>query len=332
VLRLARASLADGRALRRALADQRPDVILVGNFFGLSAALWNVLVRAGPPLVLDVSNPWLEDLCSTHGNWFRIWEKRSRSAVRSLVKGMFRGLLALGPVSLRTRFPGIGAARVYATATHLAETLAETCPDALPPVEICPSGIDLAAFPYRPADRPVRRLLYAGRIKPTKGVHTGIAAMENLDPSLTLTVAGPVDDAGYLRRLRADAGDRIDFRDPVPREEMCALYAEHDVLVFPSEWDEPFSRLVLEAMACGLPVVTTLRGGTADVAEDGENAIVFPAGDAAALAAGVTRLAGDDALRRAIVDRARADVEGGYTLERMVDRIERVLASAVGEA
>jgi glycosyltransferase involved in cell wall biosynthesis len=333
VLRLARESLRDGRAFRAALRELRPEVLLIGNYIGLSSALWNVLRRCGIPLVLDVSNNWLVELCSTHGNWFRIWEARSRSRSRGALKRLVRGLLALGPRATCTRFPGLGAARVYATAGHLADTLRERCGDRLPPVEVCPSGIDLAAFPYRPAGREVTRLLYVGRLKETKGVHTAIAAMEHLDPVLTLTIVGPEVDPGYARTLRERAAasrpaGRVELREPVGREEIPALFAEHDALLFPSEWEEPFSRLVLEALACGIPVVSTPRGGTADVIRHGENGLLFEAGEPEALARQVRRLAGDDAARRSMIDRGRGDVEERYGLATAVDRVERILLSA----
>jgi len=330
VLRLVRASRRDGRALRRSLREHRPDVLLVGNASGLSSALWNVLRQSGVTLVLDVSNEWLYDLAETRGNWFRIWEKRSRSPLRGFAKGLVRLILDLGPVAVSTRFPGIGAARVYATSEHMAEELGERCGDALPPVEVCRSGIELADWPFRPSDRPVRRLIYAGRLKPTKGVETAVEALALLPEEVTLTICGVPDDAEYEANLRGRAAEfpgRMDFRTGVPRGDLPGLFAEHDALVFPSIWAEPFSRLVLEAMASGLPLVATDRGGTAEVLRDGENGLLFEAGDPESLAAAVRRL-GEPGLRDRIVRRAREDVEADYGLDAAADRLERILVAA----
>jgi glycosyltransferase involved in cell wall biosynthesis len=95
---------------------------------------------------------------------------------------------------------------------------------------------------------------------------------------------------------------------------------------------EAFSRLVLEAMACGTIVVGTPNGGTKEVIVDGETGLLFPAQDPAALARCLRKLAAEpetvERLRRA----ARRVVEQQYSSEAMVARIESVLREAAGGA
>ena len=71
---------------------------------------------------------------------------------------------------------------------------------------------------------------------------------------------------------------------------MPRVYADHDVFVFPSIWEEPFSIGLLEAMACGQAVVGTTTGGSAEILVDGVNSLVFPPGDPRRLARQVKRL------------------------------------------
>lgn len=144
-----------------------------------------------------------------------------------------------------------------------------------------------AEFTAQPAPDYARRLLYVGRIDPRKGIATAIEALEHL-PGATLRIVGDGDPA-ELARLRA-LGGPVTFESAVARSELPAIYAAADATVFPVTWFEPFGLVPLESMAVGRPVVATGTGGSGDYLRDGENALLFPPGDARALAAAVARL------------------------------------------
>ncbi|HEX8674362.1 MAG TPA: glycosyltransferase family 4 protein, partial [Longimicrobium sp.] len=133
-----------------------------------------------------------------------------------------------------------------------------------------------------------------------------------------------------LRRRVRGLGleEAVSFRGRVPRAEIVALYHDHDVLVFPSVWNEPFGITILEAMACGLPVVATGTGGSGEVVHDGENALVFAPGDAEACARQIGRLLRDEELFERIRRSARGSVERDFTFERTIAEIEEGLLAA----
>ena len=112
-------------------------------------------------------------------------------------------------------------------------------------------------------------------------------------------LAPPVPEAREDAALAADRGvaERVVFGPPRSRPELVELYAQSDVVVFPVLWAEPFGLVPLEAMGVGRPVVATGRGGSGEYLRDEENAVLYEAGDADALAAAVRRLADDPALR-----------------------------------
>jgi glycosyltransferase involved in cell wall biosynthesis len=142
------------------------------------------------------------------------------------------------------------------------------------------------------------RLLYAGRIDERKGIGVAIEALARLGGmSLRVVGGGDAAEAARLRALAQRLGVAVEFDAPVPRDALPAVYADADAVVFPVTWFEPFGLVPLEAMAVGRPVLATGRGGSGDYLRDGENALLHEAGDAAALAATVERLAGDPALR-----------------------------------
>lgn len=176
------------------------------------------------------------------------------------------------------------------------------------------------------------RLLYAGRLTPAKGVHTAIEALNVLAQgdarvSLDIVGRGDPDYEQYLRTLTRQRGldNRVIFRGGVSHADMPRVLREHDALLLLSEWEEPFARVVLEAMAAGLVVVGTLTGGTAEILVEGETGLAFQPGDWLRLALQIRRLLDEPALRARLSDAGRQRVEDRFTLERMVDQLEHSL-------
>jgi len=197
-------------------------------------------------------------------------------------------------------------------------------------------GIEPAEFKVTPRQRwPVKRLLYVGQMIPEKGVHTAIAALARLAgefPELTLSLAGGSLQPDYEEKMRALAGqsglaDRVHFLGKVPRAELSRVYAEHDVLVFPSEWPEAFAITPLEAIASGLAIVGTTTGGSGELLRNRETAMTFQAGDAADCARAIRELSTDRELFEKICRQAQQAVRARHTLDAMVDKIESSLSS-----
>jgi glycosyltransferase involved in cell wall biosynthesis len=99
----------------------------------------------------------------------------------------------------------------------------------------------------------------------------------------------------------------------VPHDELSAYYALADVYAMPASSPEPFSLTVLEAMACGVPVVGTDAGGTPEIVEHGVNGLLVPPRDEVALARGLLELCADRPLATAMGARARARVAERFT-------------------
>ena len=124
------------------------------------------------------------------------------------------------------------------------------------------------------------RLLYVGRIDERKGADVAVSALANLPGEATLTVLGDGDDEhrADLDRQIAAAGleSRVRLEPGRPREGLVACCDDHDAVLFPVRWDEPWGLVPLEAMARGRPVVATGTGGSAEYLRDGENALLAP--------------------------------------------------------
>jgi glycosyltransferase involved in cell wall biosynthesis len=174
-----------------------------------------------------------------------------------------------------------------------------------------------------------------GRVDERKGIDTAVAALADLPDAVTLTIVGGWNDREELRlRGRAEGhgvGDRVRFLGQRSRREVRAAYAEADAVVFPVMWEEPWGLVPLEAMARGRPVVATGRGGSAEYLRDGENALLFPAGDAEALARAVRRLAEDVPLRDRLRE-AGLETAARHTEDVFNEAVLRELTAALGTA
>lgn len=174
------------------------------------------------------------------------------------------------------------------------------------------------------------RLLYLGRLEPIKGVHTLVEAMRHLQGlPVTLDIVGGGEPdyvaelAGYVQQHGLSATVR--FAGSVARAQVPEIMTQHHVLIFPSQWEEPFARSVLEAMAAGLAVVGTTTGGTGEILVEGQTGLTFAAGDSEELAGQIRRLVHDPALRRRLAVSACRLVRERFTLGRMVDELESTL-------
>jgi glycosyltransferase involved in cell wall biosynthesis len=113
----------------------------------------------------------------------------------------------------------------------------------------------------------------------------------------------------------------VRFAGFVNQSALPKYYALADVFVLPSTY-EPRGAVINEAMACGLPVIVTDRcGSIGDIVLDGENAFIYPAGDANALAASMTRLVGDQPLRMRMAERSRQIIDT-WTFARGVEGVK----------
>ena len=162
-------------------------------------------------------------------------------------------------------------------------------------------------------------VLFVGTGWERKGLKYAIRAVESLGKSARLIVAG----RGPARSHRSDSAV---FLGPV--SDLSALFSAADVFTLPTIYD-PFSNACLEALAAGLPVVTTRANGFSEIITPGVQGAVVEAGDAAALADALAPWKGRDREETAVACRALA---ANYTIERNVSSTLAVLGEATGLA
>jgi glycosyltransferase involved in cell wall biosynthesis len=189
------------------------------------------------------------------------------------------------------------------------------------------SGVDVLRFAPRLADRRgTVRIIMASRLLYTKGVEEFVAAARLLkkrkvDAQFVLVGEPDPDNPGsvpegVLRKWHSEGS--IDYRGR--QEDMSAVFAEADVVCLPTYYGEGIPKVLVEAAACGLPIVTTDWPGCREIVEHGNNGLLVPIRNSDALATALETLAGDPALRRAMGTRGRARAEGEYSLDSVISK------------
>jgi D-inositol-3-phosphate glycosyltransferase len=179
-------------------------------------------------------------------------------------------------------------------------------------------------------------LLFVGRLQPLKGIATLLRSAQLIRRThakvQVLVVGGGVDtddphetqERQRLQELMARLGlmHHVQFITAQPQEVLAQYYAAADVLVMPSHY-ESFGMVVLEAMACGTPVVASRVGGLASTVLDGQTGFLAPVGDAPAFAEAVQRLLATPAMWYAMSQAGHHRAQA-FTWPRIVERTQQL--------
>jgi glycosyltransferase involved in cell wall biosynthesis len=219
-----------------------------------------------------------------------------------------------------------GLARAGATLAVSEAIAAELRTAGVPRVQVLPNIVDgreaeelageAPSFPL-----PERFLLFVGKLEENKGARLLIPSVAAAGTGLPLVVLGEGTLAHELKFEAASRNIELLLRGWASREDVLRSLRRATALVFPSLWDEPLSRVLLEAMALGTPTAAMDTGGTREILEQDTSGLL--AADAAGLGAAVSRLVGDDRMRERLTEgaRARASV---FSPETLVPRYEAV--------
>lgn len=294
------------KALAAVLEEVRPDVVSVWHVGAMSLGLLGMLVERGIPVVFAVSDEW-PVYAPRLDAWIRLCTYRP--AIAKAV-GRLTGL--------PTALPAIGDAGPFC---FISEVTRAKCvagsPWTFATSGVVYSGMDYDFFASSGLEAPSQSsgeftVLYVGRIDERKGIRTLVKAIAALESSAALDVRLVIDgraseaDSAMLQEWTRAEGvtDRVTVQCS-ERSRLPDVYRGASVCVFPSEWEEPFGLVPLEAMAAGTPVVASGVGGSGEFLMHNDNAVLFEPGNADSLAEAITTVLSDDDLRADIVDAGR---------------------------
>ncbi|MGH2674315.1 MAG: glycosyltransferase family 4 protein [Actinomycetota bacterium] len=172
------------------------------------------------------------------------------------------------------------------------------------------NGIDTASYPLREDKEDF--LLFIGRTHPDKGPHRAVdaAVAAGLPLVMALKTAEPVELEHWQHEVQPVLPPGAEILHEIPHEQKVDLLGRARAVLFPIDWDEPFGLVMIEAMACGTPVIATPRGAVPEVVVDGETGFIVPVEDYADAAAEAIKRAADldpRSLRRHVEERFSAD-------------------------
>jgi colanic acid/amylovoran biosynthesis glycosyltransferase len=202
--------------------------------------------------------------------------------------------------------------------------------------EVCPLGVDPQR--YAPAERPAGTrpftILCVGRLTPAKGQRVLVDAAARLAADetpfqLVIVGTGP-DEADLQRAVKAQGlSGRVKFTGALNQQEVLDWYAQADAFVLPS-FAEGVPVVLMEAMACGIPCLTTRITGIPELIRDGKDGLLVTPSDSDELASTLTRLMHDTVLRARLARDGRIRVREHYDLGRNVSRLGRVFQVRLG--
>lgn len=200
-------------------------------------------------------------------------------------------------------------------------------------IEVVPLGINLEGFTERVSEQNRTFTIgYFARVAPEKGLHVLADAYREMRQSgklsaARLEVAGYLapDHKPYLQKIQASLdeaglGAEFNYRGVLDREQKIEFLRGLDLLSVPATYDEPKGIFLLEAMACGVPVVQPRRGGFTEIVESTGGGLLVAPDSTASLAEGILRLHGDRELAVRLGQQGFAGVRRHFSVGRMADR------------
>lgn len=320
--------------LRRLIAIERPDIVFIWGMWNLSKRLaWEAEKLVGPRVVYYFANPWPIE-ANMHQAF---WDAPATSFTKNIAKRLMR---IAARIVLREEWEKIPLQFEHAPCCSAAQR--DQLLEAGVPLKDAPviyEGIDLRNYLTQAEKRSFENkngslsLVFVGILAEHKGVHTTIEALNQLSANerkrVHLTILGK-GHRQYEKRLQnlvrqSQSPDIVTFLSPIPRSELPEFLGRYDVLLLPSIWAEPLARIMQEGLACGMAIIGSANGGTAEIIAHGKNGLLFEAGNARDLAVQIQRLLEEPSLLRVLAANGRKTAKERFNINTMVGEIDSYL-------
>jgi glycosyltransferase involved in cell wall biosynthesis len=329
--------LADTRFLQKQVREFQPDVVYLGHTYILSKALLPWLARQAIPIYYDEGGSGLIEAWEDHGRWFRFcgdWHSRIFLVnwLKPLAAWMVNSL-SRGRLQREWCWPG-NLLAVFNSQLNLENALVKGVPMQSPLV--LHSGIDLEKFRFKQRQefgKPLQ-ILVPGRLEKRKGQADAVKllrALINLGIEANLKLAGTDSSGNYTQEINRlvitlNLQSKVTIEPMLTQVQLVEEYHGADICFFPSYQEIGFSRVPLEAMACGCLVLTYGNEGSDEVISDGETGFIVKAGDISSCVSLIQKMSSNPGALNGIQAAARARIEDRHALQNVLKRIEELLA------
>lgn len=326
------------KELHALLRTEKPDVVHVHNtFMMMSPSVYEACWDAGIPVVQTLHNYRLLcpgwslsrngevcEECLNHGLWRGVWHGCYRDSK------LMTAAVALMLQVHRTKGTWNKSIDGYVALTNFARK------------KFIQGGLPGPAVHVKPnflADDPGERtsegrsVLFIGRLSAEKGVKVLVEAWKKISAPIPLVIMG---DGPLRHLLEAEAPTRglanITFTGWRTRDEILVAMKQASVVVIPSVWYEGFPMTLVEAFACGTPVICSNLGGLGEIVEDGRTGLHFRAGDAEDLASKMEWAWNQPAALSSMGRAARQHFEKSYTADTNYQQLLQIYEKSIAYA
>jgi glycosyltransferase involved in cell wall biosynthesis len=324
------------RGMEKVLEEFSPDVVHLHNIYHqLSPSILQPLRALGVPAVMTLHDYKLA--CPTYlfldkgevceaclgGHFYQAVLRRCNNG--SLIASSLNAL----ELSLHTAAKAYSPVDLFACPSRFIAdkmTAAGVFPDRLRHI---PNFVDAAAVGVK--KRAGGAAVYAGRLAKEKGVDTLIEAAATTGSRVDIAGTGP-EASAFEALARSLGADGVRFHGHLPREELHRLVRSAAVVTVPSRCHENQPLIVLESLACGVPVIASELGGLPELIAPGVDGDLVPPNDPDALAASLQGFLSDPARAYEMGRAGRAKVEAEFSPDRHLQRLEQLYAEATKSA
>lgn len=334
--------LLDTKVLETHIQEFKPDVVYLGHTYTLSKALLPYLAGCSIPLVYDEGGNGLKGAWTERGRWFQFsGDYASRFRILNWLKPfVIKTVLKIGQGRIKPAWSWPKDMKVIINSQGNLDTLFEM---GIPirNAAVIHSGIDTQKFSFKPRPGIEKDLtiISPGRLEPRKGQLDAvqlIALLRQAGFNAKLILIGEKRSAGYYQNIlqtirEFSVNDQVSIHPMVSQDELVAYYHQADICFFPSVQTTGFSRIPLEAMACGCIVIGYGFEGSDEIIINRENGFLVSEGDVNQVGKTILDLKDNPKLMKNIVISARSFIEKEHDLMSYIEKIEEIIFSIIEE-
>ena len=328
--------LFDLRFIDQQIKRFQPDVIYLGHITNLSKSLMPYLAACSIPIVYDEGGSGLIDSWEDRGTWYKfVHEYTSQYAILNTIKPfVIKIVCKLSGNRINAHWSWPANMRIFFNSelNHM-NAIARKVP--VNGSMVIHSGINPEKFKYQSKTsfgNPLL-LIIPGRIEPRKGQLDGVKLLATLIASGidgNLIIVGESWSNSYYLELineikKFSLVDKITIMSMITQDKLIDLYHKADICFFPSYFKTGFSRIPLEAMACGCILISYGNEGTDEIIRNKQTGFLVSPGDYQGISILVKEMILNPAKAKKIAYNARKEVEENYSMKKYVDRIEEIL-------
>jgi len=317
----------------------KPDLIFFLQNGRISTPTFSLLNNLPIPKIFRIGGMWyrLVDPQSERCPWVSYWNNSSNTIIKCIIK--FSKYLKKDIVNFY-EFNQINPDRIIVNSNDLYKRVSDILNTRVK-IEVIKNGTDTNKFKFTPhiLNKPVR-LLYVGGLRENKGVDILVDTLDYIkiqfpDLKIFLNIVGWTGNNKIVNKLTKMIHDKgleniVNLMGYIEHEKLPSIYNEHDIFVFPTSNKriEGCPSAILEAMACGLPVVANLGPGTSELLKDNETCIEAK-DDPRELGDAIMKLVNDESLCQKISNNAIGIINSNHTTDKMIISIDNLIKELI---